>query len=108
MHAGMISGFGDSPVEEARGGAPAGSHEKVAASCIKAVGGGSSYGTTSISLTSSATSQRLPILHRNLDNECAFIPVPAIADETAGQPITVMVDLYERSTAAVASTGHCS
>jgi hypothetical protein len=107
MHAGMISGFGDSPVEEARGGAPAGSHEKVAASCIKAVGGGSSYGTTSISLTL-ATSQRLPILHRNLDNECAFIPVPAIADETAGQPITVMVDLYERSTAAVASTGHFS
>jgi hypothetical protein len=35
-----------------------------------------------------------------------LISLPPIAGETAGQPITVMVDLYERSTAAVASTGH--
>jgi hypothetical protein len=50
--------------------------------------------------------QRFPILHRHLYNKCALIPLPPIACRATSQPITVMIDLYERRTAAFTATGH--
>jgi hypothetical protein len=50
--------------------------------------------------------KRLPILHRQLYNKCTLIPPPYIACWAARKPITAMIDLYERRTAAVAATGH--
>ena len=48
----------------------------------------------------------LPILHRQLYNECTLIPSPYIASDAASQPITMVIYLYEGRTAAVAATGH--
>ena len=67
----------------------------------------SSYGAKSTSRISQLA-QRLPILHRQLYNKCTLIPSPYIACWAARQPITVMIDLYERRTAAVAASGHVS
>ena len=52
--------------------------------------------------------QRLPILHRQLYNECILIPLPYIACDATSQPITIVIYLYKRNTAAVAATGHDS
>jgi hypothetical protein len=49
-----------------------------------------------------------PILHRQLYDKCTLIPSPNIACDAASQPITTMIYLNERRTAAVAATGHCS
>jgi hypothetical protein len=54
----------------------------------------------------SQLAQRLPILNRQLYNKCTLIPSPYIACWAASEPIIVMIDLYERRTAAVAATGH--
>ena len=50
--------------------------------------------------------QRLPIRHGQLYDECILVPLPDIACDATSQPITVMIDLYERRTAAVAATEH--
>lgn len=50
--------------------------------------------------------QRFPILHRQLYDECVLVPSPRIASDATRQPITIMIDLYEGTTAAVAATGH--
>jgi hypothetical protein len=42
----------------------------------------------------------------NSDNKCTLIPPPYIACWAARKPITAMIDLYERRTAAVAASGH--
>ena len=52
--------------------------------------------------------ERLPILHRQLYNECTLISSPYIAGDATGQPITIVIYLYKRRTAAVAATGHNS
>ncbi len=54
----------------------------------------------------SQLAQRFPILHRQLYNKFTLIPPPYIACWAARKPITAMIDLYERRTAAVAATGH--
>ena len=56
----------------------------------------------------SQLSERLPILHRQLYNECTLISSPYIAGDATGQPITIVIYLYKRRTAAVAATGHDS
>ena len=52
--------------------------------------------------------QRLPILHRQLYNEGTLISSPYIAGDATSQPITIVIYLYKRRTAAVAATGHDS
>ena len=54
----------------------------------------------------SQLAQRFPILHRQLNNKCSLIPPPYIAYWAARKPITAMIDLYERRTAAMAATWH--
>jgi hypothetical protein len=60
----------------------------------------------SISRTLATSLQRFPISHRQLYNKCTLIPPPYIACWAARKPITAMIDLYERRTAAVAASGH--
>jgi hypothetical protein len=50
--------------------------------------------------------QNLPIFHIQLYDKGAFIALPRIAADTAGELITVIIDLYERSTTAFAATKH--
>jgi hypothetical protein len=50
--------------------------------------------------------QRLPILYCQLYDECILVPSPYIACDATRQPVTVMIDLYERRTATVAATRH--
>src|SRR5262245_63092254 len=52
--------------------------------------------------------QCFPVFHCQLYDKSTLITSPNIACDAAGQPITAMIYLYERSTAAVASTWHCS
>src|SRR5262245_52452825 len=52
--------------------------------------------------------QCVPVFHCQLYDKSTLITSPNIACDAAGQPITAMIYLYERSTAAVASTWHCS
>jgi hypothetical protein len=56
----------------------------------------------------SQLAQRLPILHRQLYNKSALVPLPAVACEAASKTITIMIYPYKRRTAAVARTWHAS
>ena len=54
----------------------------------------------------SQLAERFPMLHRQLYNECTLISSPDIAGDATGQPITIVIYLYKRRTAAVAATGY--